>query len=72
MRRRLNKKFSAPFCHCHMGINYLHLSADFESEEEDDSVLDNAVAKQAVKRGAPGVSKMMQVRMLSLCSKLIF
>ncbi|XP_055498542.1 nucleophosmin-like [Leucoraja erinacea] len=44
-------------------ISGQHLIADFESEEEDDSVLDNAVAKQAVKRGAPGVSKMMQKKM---------
>ncbi|XP_078267908.1 nucleophosmin-like [Rhinoraja longicauda] len=44
-------------------ISGQHLIADLESEEEDDSVLENAVAKQAVKRAAPGASKMMQKKM---------
>ncbi|XP_051870051.1 nucleophosmin-like [Pristis pectinata] len=44
-------------------ISGQHLIADLDSDEEDDSVLENAVTKQAVKRTAPGVSKIMQKKM---------
>ncbi|XP_072924019.1 nucleophosmin-like [Hemitrygon akajei] len=44
-------------------ISGQHLIADLDSDEEDDSVLENAVAKQAVKRAAPGDSKLIQKKM---------
>ncbi|XP_069777587.1 nucleophosmin-like [Narcine bancroftii] len=44
-------------------ISGQHLIADLESDEEDDSVLENAGAKQTVKRAAPEASKVMQKKM---------